>query len=289
MPNEIEKNPATHETFAPLAVFEANVRLQNIRKEAQLKREKAKSYTGKFPENENERMDALLKLRGEMKRFGTIGMNEENMAVETINQFIKTLESHVKSAKMKTIIDGIRDAFELETQNLTEGRLTLAEYVEKCEQILLDNAENLKKPQTIIERVQHFLINSLRAVLNLFDRFLTWAKGNESTKANDPEYKAYVQAPKTELAQELETILEKSIPALHRELEEKRAAQEKADARAQRVNEAAKNPREQVKKRMANVMAELTSRSMFAQNNTVATEDSHDEEAAPTASSVTPS
>ncbi len=227
-------------------VLEANQRHADIREKAQKAHKeahaKAQSYSGNFDTLDPSEQEKVLATLKNAWGQSAIGMTPVHQTLSEISDIVTRLEEHAKGKTyVQEIIKNIATKFSEQEEKVFAEEISITEYVANCKAILAEHASELSKPQTIVEFTRDFILNSLRAIFSVLDKLYTWAMSKEKTLAEETGRKAYIPAPRTALAIELETI-QSEFPHVESELTkslEAVAARNERDAERQQRCEAA--------------------------------------------------
>jgi hypothetical protein len=218
---------------------EANEELLHIRQKTLHTRQKARGYTGTFDDKSKSEQQKILAQLKDVWSQSTLGMSPLDYALKTTDDMMNRLELHASNRPYaQTLLKTISSGFSKEEEKIKSKQIDLIEYVKNCQKILDAHAHELKKPQTLFEAAQHFFLNGLRAIFNIFDRLYTWVMSYKKTLAEHSDRIAYIPEPKTRLAKEIEAIQSerpKFENELHRDMQAINAIEEKNAKRLERV------------------------------------------------------
>lgn len=198
---------------------------------------KAQSYTGKFPEDKEAQTAILEKLQHELNQ-NSLNMHPADYAQKIAGEFIERLETlaNGREAALETV-KKIAEIFAKEANKLQAKEIDTLLFIKNCRTAIEENKSELTNPQTFSENLYFSVVNAIRLVLNLFDKFYTWLISAEKTKAETKDYTPVFAAPTTQLAREI-SIIEKELDGLEKDTKQTEAAMadraEKIAAREER-------------------------------------------------------
>jgi hypothetical protein len=194
------------EKGAPSTVLRANEKAKDARAIAAEERAKAKSYTGKFPQDKNAQDSIKDMLQSELNQI-TLGMKPADYALKTSNEFIEQLEKlALGRALAVSEVKKLAIAFEKHATALTTNQINTTAYIANCKKDFEASAALLSKPHTFVERAGDFVLGAIRGILNVFDKLNTWLISAETTKADTKGYKFVITTPETALAKKVNSI-----------------------------------------------------------------------------------